>query len=250
MTWLTSSNIQKRKKNIGTRHDLNGAIDESGIFDIVLRLDNTLTETDKIYNIPRPIYENIDETIKNLHITNNSIKDFIEYKEEGIPIFGSFGFGFKRKNFSGLVRYINDNYDYAIIKLVIPVSFYQGLEEHVINDCIRANIKPNVRLMITHEFFENAELLKFLNSNTLNIFLYDNTNGAGVSSVIDYALSVDTPFAIIESTWFRHIYTEDLSVTKRHISFFIEHGKEIIKKYKQEHSNKNLQDKMKNVICK
>ena len=35
--------------------------------------------------------------------------------------------------------------------------------------------------------------LYFLKSNSMNIFLYDTMVGRGTSSVIDYALSVNTP---------------------------------------------------------
>ena len=75
--------FKKKYKNIGTQHDL----DEYDFFDIVLRLDVTLQESDNKYNITRPIYENVDEMLQKCIPSTDFIKEFIEYSEEGIPIY-------------------------------------------------------------------------------------------------------------------------------------------------------------------
>jgi hypothetical protein len=59
--------------------------------------------------------------------------------------------------------------------------------------CFQKNIKPGILLLITHDFFSTNEILTFLQSNTMNIFLYDQMHGRGISSAIDYAISVKKP---------------------------------------------------------
>lgn len=54
----------------------------------------------------------------------------------------------------------------------------------------------------------NDEILDFLNKNTVNIFLYDNMPGRGLSSTIDYAVSVDTPLIVNNSNMFRHLLSD------------------------------------------
>lgn len=244
MGWLNHMNIQRRVKNIGLQHDL----EENDIFDITLRLDTTLVETKNRYNIPRPIFENVDTLLKDYTSPSNSFNDFLNYKEDGIPIFGSFGFCFDRKGFDKIVKLICDNYDNAIIKLLMTRADTAPFDSHVINRCYENLTKPNVKLMITHEFVEEIDVLKFLQSNTMNIFLYDSHPSAGVSSVTDYALSVRTPIAISNASWFRHIYSTDICVDATNIKDIMKKSVDVCDKLRDIFSNENLIETVENII--
>ena len=96
--------------------------------------------------------------------------------------------------------------------------------------------------MISHEFFSEMDLLKFLHSNTINIFLYDTIPGAGLSSVIDYALSVKKPLGISDSNMFRHIYSDEICLYKVSIEHCIKNSVEYCSKFLQDFSNERLRN--------
>jgi hypothetical protein len=76
----------------------------------------------------------------------------------------------------------------------------------------------------------------------MNIFMYETHESAGVSSVIDYALSVKTPIAITKSSWFRHIYSEEIDVGVKDINHILKYSRAVCDKYREEFSNQNLID--------
>jgi hypothetical protein len=54
---------------------------------------------------------------------------------------------------------------------------------------------------------------------------------AGLASSIDYALSVKKPLGICDSSWFRHIYSEDIDVYKTNINEIISKSSYYCDKY-------------------
>lgn len=243
MGWLTTSTIQRRTKNVGLQHDLT----ENDIFDITLRLDTTLSERPCRYNIPRPIFEDVDSLLENYIPSTERIAGFIHYAEPNVPIFGSFGFGFRRKGFVQMVQLIQQQYDEAIIKIVMPHADTVPSDLGIVEDCCRVLTKPNIKLLIIHDFFEEKDLLYFLRSNHMNVFLYETHPSAGVSSVIDYAVSVKVPIAISNASWFRHIYDDEICVNKNRLEQ-IQNKTEAFDKRRQEFCHTNLIQKVDNVL--
>jgi hypothetical protein len=248
MPWLNASNIQHTVKNIVISHE-----SPSSFFDYQLSIDPNEIETNNIYNIPRPIYENIDKIISDYKISNSEIDNFINYNEGyDVPIFGSFGFGFTNKGFDKIVDIINQNYDKAIIKLVITMAHFDQYNDvnyqKIYNLCFLKVTNPNIKLLIYNKFLTNEEILLFLSSNTANIFLYDTMYGRGISSVIDYAISVNKPLLISDSYMFRHIYNDDICVYKTNIKDAISNSIKQLPELMNKYSNKNLIDKVDNII--
>lgn len=248
--WLSSKTIQRNITNIGILHDNN----ENDIFDIIFNINiNDEDDIDKkIYTIPRPIFENVDNIILNSKM-NNENKNFIEsYANSNIPIFGSFGFGFETKGFEKIVSLINEEYDNAIIKFVIPASSFDPNKDTQFlmrNKCLKLNKKKNsIILLISHNFFSTNEILAFLQSNTMNIFLYDYLEGRGPSSVIDYAVSVKKPIGISDSYMFRHICCDDICLYKNTIEYCKEKSIEICNRFLEENSNERLINKIDEII--
>lgn len=189
------------------------------------------------FSIPRPIYEiNLPKT-----------------KKEKIK-FGSFGFGFDNKGFERICQLVNQNFTNVIIHLHITSSFFCDIDgrisNNVINRCQMLMEGSSNELMITTEFYENEDILKFLNDNTVNLFLYDDMPGRGLSSVIDYAVSVDTPLIVNNSTMFRHLLSHkpNMSIDNTNIQTIIENGNNDILFFRKEWSNSKLKDKFLNIL--
>jgi len=245
--WLTKYSINNNIKNIALIHD------ESipGFFNFIINTNS----------LPRPIFENIEniENITNYYNSNEchhniEIKNFIEKyteNEPNVPIFGSFGFGFQYKNFDKIIRYVNNQYNEAIIKLIIVDTYFyrdKPLLNKIINDCSNIECKKGIKLMICCDFLTDEELLLFLKSNTMNLFLYDYINNKCLSNCIDYSVSVKKPIGISDSNKFNHIYADDICLYKYHIDHCKNKSNEICETFLINNSNQNLIDKFDNII--
>ena len=102
--------------------------------------------------------------------------------------------------------------------------------------------------MISHDFFSNTDILKFLKSNTMNIFLYDTMYGRGISSTIDYAISVKKPLGISDSYMFRHIYSDEICLYKNSINDCMKNSTNYLAKYLDEYSNNNIINKFQQIL--
>ena len=232
MDWLNSGNITHTAKNVGILHESPGTI-----FDEVLDTDS-LQEN----GIPRPLFYEIPTKI------DNEEHDFFISHNRGpdVPIFGSFGFGFDNKGFDKIIQYVNEQYDDAIIKFIIPMGDYcsEFEFEYILKKCFDCKRKSGIELLISTNFFSNEDLLFFLNSNTINLFLYNQLEGRGISSTIDYALSVDVPIGISDSFMFRNIYDDSICVYKNSISDIIKNGLTYTKKIREMYSQERIVEKV------
>jgi hypothetical protein len=242
MPWLNSNTIQKNVKNISISHECNFSF-----FDMNLDIN-----PDGINPLPRPIFEDVDEILSNYVSSTETIKDFINYSEKDIPIFGSFGFGFQNKGFHKIILNINEQYHNAIIKFVIPDAFFDPYKQYTVNNmvsiCKNISIKKGIKIMFIHEFFTTNDLLYFLRSNTMNIFMYDEMYGRGISSVIDYALSVKKPLGISNSYMFRHIYSDKICLYKESIEDCMNNSVNYCSQFLDKYSHKNVIETFKKII--
>ena len=239
MPWLHASNIQRQCPNIGIPHE-----SSPDLFDFVANIDPDAPETTNSRSLPRPIFENVESQLLNSGSGSGSNEEFIHrHTKTDIPIFGSFGFGFSNKGFPKIVELINSNYDNAVIKFVIPIADFDpnpNTVHNAVDSCLKANTKPGIILMFTHNFFTDTEILKFLSINTMNIFMYDQMYGRGNSSVIDYAISVNRPLGISDSYMFRHIYSNEICLYQTTIRHILDNSKDYCSKYRTKYSHKNL----------
>ena len=233
MAWLSNTNIirtinDKIIKNYGITHESDGSL-----FDCILDID-----PNKPMGVPRPLFYNIPTSF-----ANPKFRDFVNYnKGPDVPIFGSFGFGFMNKGFDRMIKLINNQYDNAIIKMVIPLGHYCPKSQltNTINHCTSVPRKPGIELLISNEFFENDDILLFLQSNTMNVFMYDRMETRGISSTIDYALSVNVPIAISNSYMFRHIYNDCICADKYSLEQ-IRQQLPYLNKFKERYSKDSIQ---------
>lgn len=205
MPWLHRGVMSSNIKHIGIPHETT-----RHLFDKVIDIDPS---SGKETSIPRPLIEWYES---NKYISNNlNLNNFINNGiEDDITIIGSFGFGFDSKGFHKIVTKVCREYDNALIKILIPVSHYDPYRERTIHrtmeKCNIENTKPGVKLLFCTEFMSESELMVFLGSNSLNLFMYDKLEGRGISSAVDYAISSGKPLGISSSHMFRHIWCEDI----------------------------------------
>ena len=134
-----------------------------------------------------------------------------------IPTIGSFGFSVGTKGYQRLVSAVQHEFDRAIIRINIPANGIVDQQAQAARrqaDLCRARLwKPGVALEVTHDFMDDAQLLDFLASNTLNAFLYDYVDRGGISSSPDHAMVARRPIAVSRSVMFRHLRDLTPSVT-------------------------------------
>ena len=129
----------------------------------------------------------------------------------------------------------------------MPYSFFgdplheQG--DEVEAACIEECTNPGIKLNITHDFKDDSDTLKFLASNDINVFLYGE-NGEGISSVIDYALSVKRPIAISKSRMFRHIMNNAILIDNNSIEEIIERGTGPLERFYSDWSTNNFRTEL------
>jgi hypothetical protein len=163
-----------------------------------------------------------------------------------VPVIGSFGFATANKGFEELVGAVQKDYDKAIIRFNIPSADFGDKEgsnaRKIADDCRRLIVKPGIELKITHDFFSRSQLMEFLASNTVNVFLYQDKQGRGLSSTIDYALGVDRPLVVSDSVMFRHLHNLEPSIVygRNTIRQIVENGIAPLVKLKEEWNARNL----------
>ena len=100
----------------------------------------------------------------------------------------------------------------------------------------------NIKLEISHEFLNDPELHDFLAGNSMNVFMYEDTGGRGLSSTVDNALAVNRAVAVSNCPMFRHILNispsicvDDLSLKK-----ILDNGADALNKISKDWNKENL----------
>ncbi|MEJ7627236.1 MAG: hypothetical protein WKF35_10255 [Ferruginibacter sp.] len=156
--------------------------------------------------------------LKNPYVfkTGRLVLSFIKTDEKKPTTIGSFGFGTPNKGFEQLVKTVQKEFDEAVIRLNMPAAFYGDADgakaRNIAEQCREILYKPGIKLEITHEFLEDEKLLNFLNGNSMNVFMYQDKSGRGISSTCDFALAVKKPVAVSRCPMFRHILMAQPSV--------------------------------------
>lgn len=177
-----------------------------------------------------------------------------KFSEPEIPTIGSFGFGTANKGFEKIIDKVQNEFDEAIIKLNIPFAAFgdtDGSNAKKIAENCKAKInKPGIQLEISHEFLDDAKLLDFLAKNSINVFLYEDKKDRGISSTLDFALAVNRPIAISDSTMFRHILgaKPSICVEDSSLKTILKNGIEPLRKFTEEWNQKNMTWEVERII--
>lgn len=161
--------------------------------------------------------------------------DLPEKQPSPVPIIGSFGFGFYQKNFAGLISLVNQQFDEAVIRLHIPANDFADIGGYMAGIFLmqsRDMVKPGITFEASHDFLERNEMVAWLSKNDINLFVYDDQPGRGISSAIDFALAARRPIGISKSSMFRHIYHDErILVDKTGLKDIIDNGTEPLEEY-------------------
>lgn len=138
------------------------------------------------------------------------------------PTFGSFGFGFPGKGFERLIETVQEQFDDAHIRLGLAYAFYGDADGNMARAtaerCRQLIHKPGITLEVSHDLLEIPQLVDWLGQNSINVFLYEEFKGRGLSSVPIYAMSSRRPIALTKSYMFRHVNKN----YQNHPSIFVE----------------------------
>ncbi len=117
--------------------------------------------------------------------------------EPPITTIGSFGFATPKKGFERLVQKVQEEFDEAVIRLNMPSADFGDANgenaKFIAANCKSLITKPGIKLEISHHFMHEDEVLDFLAGNSMNIFMYEDTVGRGISSAVDNAMAVKKP---------------------------------------------------------
>jgi SAM-dependent methyltransferase len=130
-------------------------------------------------------------------------------KSPDVITIGTFGFSVGSKGYQNLIDAVQDEFDEAIIRIHIPsngiIDASGAVARQHIEECQRRIRKPGIKIQPSHEFLDRDAMLDFLAENTVNAFLYDYLEVAGISSSPDHALAVRRPIVVTKSIMFRHL---------------------------------------------
>ncbi len=122
---------------------------------------------------------------------------------------GSFGFATPKKGFEKIVERVQEEFDEAVIRINMPSADFGDKDgaraKSIAEQCRKLVYKKGIQLKISHEFFDERQLLDFLAVNSMNVFMYEDTGGRGLSSAVDNALAVKRPVAVTRCPMFRHV---------------------------------------------
>lgn len=148
-----------------------------------------------------------------------------------ITTVGSFGFGFPDKGFERIVEKVQNEFEEAIIRINMPFNDIVDPDgtKFALSTAARCRAilkNPRIELQITHNYLSKSDILDFLAANTINVFLYNSDKSQGVSSALDYALSVQRPVAISSANMFRHvrILSDGITIDRNSLKSIIQRG--------------------------
>lgn len=148
--------------------------------------------------------------------TGRLVPEYTAVPAPSVFTVGSFGFATPKKGFERIVQKVQEEFDHAVIRINMPSADFgdaDGTRAWAIAEkCRKLVYKKGIQLQITHDFFDDNRLLDFLAGNSMNVFMYEDTGGRGISSTPDYALAVKRPLAVTRCPMFRHILSARPSV--------------------------------------
>jgi nucleoside-diphosphate-sugar epimerase len=190
--------------------------------------NHIITDNEKL------VKKSVDDT--SIFIVTRSIPQSIknnydnETKQHEIPIIGFQGFGFPHKGIHRIAEQIQKEFDEAIFRLHIPFSYYgdpngDSARQRVI-EVKQIITKPGIKIEASHDFLSDEEIIKWLNSNTVNCYFYDYLENSGIASSPDYAIACRKPIAINNSRMFINLHdlTPTIEIEKTSLKQIIENG--------------------------
>ncbi|MEO6539144.1 MAG: hypothetical protein ABIT07_03265 [Ferruginibacter sp.] len=174
----------------------------------------------------------------------------LKYNKEvispAITTIGSFGFATPKKGFELLVRKVQEEFEQAIIRINMPAATFGDRDgrnaRKIAENCRNIITDSKIKLEISHEYLNNEQLLDFLAGNSINVFMYEDKTGRGISSAVDNALAVKKPIAVSRCPMFRHVLGAKPSICVEDVSLrtILKNGFAPLEKISKNWDAKNL----------
>jgi hypothetical protein len=172
----------------------------SNHFDVYCALDPTMDHPDKrVYAFPRPL---------------EVVSPLPAFRQESVPVIGSFGFATPGKGFELVVDAVNREFEEAVVRINIPPATFADPVTRKLHGCdyaqylmelCRQVAKNGIEVVFSTNYMSKKQLIYWCAQNTLNCFLY-NRMQPGLSATTDQAISSGRPLIISANETFRHIH--------------------------------------------
>lgn len=162
--------------------------------------------------------------------------DDIVYKKPGSKLrVGTSGVATTSKNIDVMVNLINQQFTEPVeFHIHFSVGAFTGVLEdqiHQYTNYLKSIASTNVEIFTVCKRMTDYELIKWLNQNDINIFIYPPFDSDAVSASIDKALAAKKPIGINTSNFFKHIYSPDRNLAIRKIIDIVNDGVGPLQKY-------------------
>lgn len=242
MSWLDTKSIKESLPGIKMTMVLEVSPNDPFVycspedFDAYIVLDPTLNlNEENVFPFPRPL-EKFDKSLV--------------YEPKEIPVIGSFGFATPGKGFEHLIDAVNREFERAVVKINIPYATYadtSGMYAKELSAMCKSRAKKGIEVVVTHDFMEKSDLIKWCAQNTLNCFLYDR-NMPGLAATTDQAITSGRPLITSKNNTFRHIQSFIKPFPYQSLKEAIENTPPIIKRIQEEWSAENFRKKIEKVL--
>jgi hypothetical protein len=227
--------------HIALAHDATQEIIDSNTllwgFDYRIALDPTFKENGNWFKLTRPLF-------------NYTGKNTVPVSD--IPKIGSYGLFFPHKNFDFVVNLVKHQLEQAEVNLhIVNAHFSPYTDDNLKTYCnyLHSIVRgTKIKLNITNNNIDDHRQIDFLAGNDLNIFAYDNNNGMGPASVIDYSVAAGKPILINNSYQFRHVKRRLPTIMDYTIKQALQLGNAEVLKLRDEWSEYNFYHNYRRII--
>jgi len=177
----------------------------------------------------------------------------VEYsKPNNILRIGTSGISNRTKNIERIIQLINEQFTEDVIlnlhlidgKYVDPT----GKMTHDFYEMCRNLAKTNVTINLTREFFTSDNLVRWLNKNDINLYIYSSNTQLGVSASIDKALAAKKPIGVNRDKLLSHVCRDYNDIDRTSIKEIVERGIEPLQEFYDAWNPEKLVEKYENII--
>lgn len=164
------------------------------------------------------------ENINNIYLIPRCIPKFFKTKRpdrrdipKGDLVVKMFGFGAGGKNPEECIQAIEKEFENATIVAHFPMNEHadpDGSGGELMVEQLRGSVtKPGVKVlrsleMYCGQYMSENDLVQWLADADINLSMHKDDEGTGISSTTDLMMAAGVPFAVNESSFYRHLPNE------------------------------------------
>jgi hypothetical protein len=179
--------------------------------------------------------------------------DDIVYSPPSGPIkIGTSGISGWTKNIPKMINMINEQItEDVIVNLHMVDGKYvdpSGRTTQEIMNLCNSTAKSNIHINLNRNLLPKKDLIKWLNQNDINLYMYNSGVTLGLSSSVNYALSAKKPFGVNSDHLFSHVKRDYNDIDRVSIKSIIETGIEPHKEFYEKWNPKAVVEKYEFVL--